>query len=156
MFRALAGIWPYGEGEVTLQRGKLLFLPQKPYFPLGTLRRNLAYPGPEAELRDEAAREALAAMGLGHLAGRLDEAANWGLALSGGEQQRLALARAILAKPDWLFLDEATSALDVGLAAEIRGALRAHLPGTTIVAITHHEQGPRQVRFANAALAASF
>ena len=156
LFRALAGIWPYGEGGVTLPRGKLLFLPQKPYFPLGTLRRNLAYPGPEAELRDEAAREALAAMGLGHLAGRLDEAANWGLALSGGEQQRLALARAILAKPDWLFLDEATSALDVGLAAEIRGALRAHLPGTTIVAITHHEQGPRQVRFANAALAASF
>ncbi|MDE8347609.1 MAG: ABC transporter ATP-binding protein/permease [Acidocella sp.] len=156
LFRALAGIWPFGAGEITLPPGRLLFLPQKPYFPLGTLKRNLAYPAPEETISNEAAAEILTAMGLGHLIPRLEETANWGLALSGGEQQRLALGRAILAKPDWLFLDEATSALDTNLAKEIRATLRARLPQTTIVAISHHETSSRQLRLTDGTLAPGF
>jgi putative ATP-binding cassette transporter len=155
LFRAVAGIWPFGAGEITLPPGRLLFLPQKPYFPLGTLKRNLAYPAPEETISNEAAAEILTAMKLGHLVPRLEESANWGLALSGGEQQRVALGRAILAKPDWLFLDESTSALDANLAEEIRATLRARLPQTTIVAISHHETSARQFRLTDGTLAPS-
>jgi putative ATP-binding cassette transporter len=139
LFRAIAGIWPFGSGSVTPPSGSLLFLPQKPYFPLGSLKRSLTYPGAEESTSDEAAVAALQDMGLGQLAPRLHEVANWGLILSGGEQQRLALARALIAKPDWLFLDEATSALDPALAAHVQSCLDQRLSGTTIVAITHHE-----------------
>ncbi len=155
LFRAIAGIWPFGSGEISRPSGRLLFLPQKPYFPLGTLRRNLAYPAATESVTDEAAAEVLAAVGLEHLISQLEEATNWGLALSGGEQQRLALARALLAKPDWLFLDEATSALDKPLAEEIRATLRTHLPGTTIVAISHHETSVRHLQLANGGLVAA-
>ncbi|MGE4482377.1 ABC transporter ATP-binding protein/permease [Acidocella sp.] len=152
LFRALAGIWPFGTGEITRPSGRLLFLPQKPYFPLGTLKRNLAYPAAESSLSNEAAAEALSALELGHLVPRLEETANWGLALSGGEQQRLALARALLAKPDWLFMDEATSAMDKKLAEDIRATLRARLPGTTIVAISHYETSSRHLQLSAAGL----
>ncbi len=153
LFRAIAGIWPFGNGEITRPVGSLLFLPQKPYFPLGTLKRNIAYPAATGSVSNEDAAAALAAMGLGHLIPHLEENANWGQALSGGEQQRLALARALLAKPDWLFLDEATSALDKPLAEEIRATLRARLPGTTIVAISHHETSARHMELAHGGLA---
>ena len=153
LFRAIAGIWPFGSGEIARPAGRLLFMPQKPYFPLGTLKRNLAYPAGVDSISNEDAAEALAAMALGHLIPRLEESANWGLALSGGEQQRLALARALLAKPDWLFLDEATSALDKPMAEEIRATLRARLPGTTIIAISHHESSARHLELANSGLA---
>lgn len=152
LFRAIAGIWPFGGGEITRPSGKLLFLPQKPYFPLGTLKRNLAYPDAESQITDEAAADVLNAVGLGHLAGRLEDSANWGLLLSGGEQQRLAIARALLAKPDWLFLDEATSAMDKPLAEDIRAILRARLPATTIIAISHHESSARHIELANGTL----
>ncbi len=148
LFRAVAGIWPFGSGEVRQPSGRLLFLPQKPYFPLGTLKRSLAYPGPAAQVSDEEAAAALTACGLAHLIPRLDDDANWGLALSGGEQQRLALARALLARPHWLFLDEATSALDRPLAERMRTVLRERLPGTTIVAISHHETARRHLELA--------
>ncbi|HTQ70841.1 MAG TPA: ABC transporter ATP-binding protein/permease [Acidocella sp.] len=153
LFRAIAGIWPFGSGEITRPAGSLLFLPQKPYFPLGTLKRNLAYPAGADSVSNEEAAAALAAMKLGHLIPDLEVDANWGQALSGGEQQRLALARALLAKPDWLFLDEATSALDKALAQEIRATLRARLPGTTIVAISHHETSARHMELAHEGLA---
>ncbi|WP_241869370.1 ABC transporter ATP-binding protein/permease [Acidocella aminolytica] len=155
LFRAIAGIWPFGTGEIERPTGRLLFLPQKPYFPLGTLKRNLAYPDNADRLETKMATETLSAVGLGHLANRLDEVANWGLALSGGEQQRLALARAILAKPDWLFLDEATSALDKKLADDVRAVLLTHLPATTIVAISHHETSNRRIRLEEGTLAAA-
>lgn len=145
LFRALAGVWPYGTGEVSRPSGRLLFLPQKPYCVLGTLKRNLAYPEAADSITDEAAIEALQAVGLGALAPRLLEVATWGLALSGGEQQRLALARALLSQPDWLFLDEATSALDKAASEEIRAMLRAKLPTTTIIAISHNEIASRHV-----------
>ena len=149
LFRAIAGIWPFGAGNVTHPVGKLLFLPQKPYCPLGTLKRNLAYPEMAEAVDDEAATAALEAVGLGRLTSKLAETANWGLALSGGEQQRLALARAVLAKPDWLFLDEAMSALDKEAVSELHAALQVKLPGTTIISISHSEVAERHVRMDN-------
>ena len=139
LFRAIAGIWPFGAGSITPPSGSLLFLPQKPYFPLGSLKRSLTYPQAEESVSDEQAIDALTVMGLGQLAPQLHETGNWGLILSGGEQQRLSLARALLAKPDWLFLDEVTSALDPPMAARVQATLNERLPGTTILAITHHE-----------------
>ena len=90
----------------------MLLLPQRPYIPMGTLRAAVAYPGLPDAYADADLREALAAVRLPHLADQLDAEDNWTQRLSGGEQQRLAVARALLAKPDWLFLDEATAALD--------------------------------------------
>jgi putative ATP-binding cassette transporter len=137
LFRALAGIWPFGRGEVRWPSGaRVLFLPQRPYLPLGSLRAVIAYPaGPEAFPVD-AVRETMAACGLGHLLARLDESSHWALMLSGGEQQRIGFARALLHRPDWLFLDEATSALDEAAERHLYGLLRA-LPATTIVSIGH-------------------
>lgn len=139
LFRAIAGIWPFGEGSITRPSGSVLFLPQKPYFPLGSLKRTVVYPGVEADISDDAVHQALESVDLAPLAKRLHEVENWGQILSGGEQQRLAIARALIAKPDWLFLDEATSAMEVPLAARIHSMLRRLLPNTTIVAISHQE-----------------
>ncbi len=139
LFRAIAGIWPFGEGSITRPTGSVLFLPQKPYFPLGTLKRTVVYPGVEADISDDAIISALEAVDLAPLVKRLHDLENWGQILSGGEQQRLAIARALIAKPDWLFLDEATSAMEVSLAARIHATLRKLLPTTTIVAISHQE-----------------
>jgi len=139
LFRAIAGIWPFGAGAITRPEGSALFLPQRPYFPLGTLKRTVVYPALETAYSDDDVRAALTAVDLAPLAARMHDIETWGQVLSGGEQQRLAIARALLAKPDWLFLDEATSALDATLAARIHGVLAKHLPNTTIVAITHRE-----------------
>jgi putative ATP-binding cassette transporter len=138
LFRAIAGIWPFGRGDVRLPRnGRVLFLPQKPYLPIGTLREVTTYPTPPAGVDDAALRDALEVVGLGDLAGRLDEAAHWALALSPGEQQRIAFARALVQKPDWLFLDEATSALDEATEVRLYTLLRERLPGTTVVSVGH-------------------
>jgi putative ATP-binding cassette transporter len=138
LFRAIAGIWPFGRGEIHLPRdGRVLFLPQKPYLPIGTLREVVSYPTPPAGLGDAAVREALQAVGLPDLTGRLDEAAHWALALSPGEQQRIAFARALLQKPEWLFLDEATSAVDEETEARLYSLLRERLPGTAVISVGH-------------------
>jgi putative ATP-binding cassette transporter len=139
LFRAIAGIWPFGAGTITRPAGKILFLPQKPYFPLGTLKHSVTYPLPETSVSDEAIATALAQVDLASLIPRLAETETWSQILSGGEQQRLAIARALIAKPDWLFLDEATSNLDAPRAAEIEALLRRELPNTTVVAITHRD-----------------
>ncbi|MFH5926794.1 ABC transporter ATP-binding protein/permease [Roseomonas xinghualingensis] len=139
LFRALAGIWPFGSGLITVPAGKsVLFLPQRPYLPLGTLRRALAYPGAEHGFDDATLRRALSDVGLGHLARRLDEVDSWERVLSGGEQQRLAIARALLQRPAWLFLDEATASLDPASEAQLYKLLRERLPETSIVSIAHH------------------
>jgi vitamin B12/bleomycin/antimicrobial peptide transport system ATP-binding/permease protein len=141
LFRALAGIWPYWTGKVTLPKSaKLLFLPQKPYLPIGTLKHAACYPAEEeVRISDEEARDALRAVGLGHFTDELAREENWAQILSGGEQQRLAFARALLNKPDWLFLDEATASLPDDAQRELYELLRARLPQTTIVSIGHRE-----------------
>ena len=111
LFRTLAGIWPYGSGEVRLPAASM-FIPQRPYFPNGPLRDALAYPEPPGRYSDEALREALNEALLPDLVNRLDEANAWSQKLSGGEQQRLAIARVLLKQPQWVFADEVTSALD--------------------------------------------
>ena len=140
LFRTLAGIWPYASGSVELPAGRRMFLPQRPYIPEGTLRRAAAYPDDPALVSDAAVRDALRVTGLATLAGRLDEEAAWAQILSPGEQQRLAVARAILAAPDWLFLDEATSALDADAESALYAAVARLLPNTTIVSITHRAE----------------
>ncbi|MFE1603035.1 ABC transporter ATP-binding protein/permease [Methylobacterium sp. ID0610] len=138
LFRALAGIWPFGEGMVRTPAGaSLMLLPQRPYLPMGTLRQATTYPDATGRHDDAAIRAALEAARLPHLADRLDEEAPWAQTLSLGEQQRLALARALLAQPDWLFLDEATAALDEPTEAALYRMLRQQLPGTTLVSIGH-------------------
>lgn len=138
LFRAIAGIWPFGEGRIEKPNsGEIMLLPQRPYIPIGALRAAVSYPAKDSAFSDEDMRKALVTVHLPQLAARLDEEANWSQILSGGEQQRLAVARAILAQPGWLFLDEATSALDEGLEASIYGAIRTSLPATTIVSIGH-------------------
>ncbi|WP_186417898.1 ABC transporter ATP-binding protein/permease [Bosea sp. CS1GBMeth4] len=138
LFRALAGIWPFGEGKIATPAGqRMLLLPQRPYLPQGSLRTALAYPAGPDTFSDVEIQAAMEKVKLGHLADRLDEVDLWGQRLSGGEQQRLAVARALLAKPDWLFLDEATASLDEQLEGEIYEVIRRELPGTSIVSIGH-------------------
>ncbi|MFC7399382.1 ABC transporter ATP-binding protein/permease [Chelatococcus sp. GCM10030263] len=138
LFRAIAGIWPYAEGKLSIPAGKrLLVLPQQPYIPLGTLREAVNYPAEIGTYDDAAIREALTAVQLPHLIDRLDDIDTWQQRLSGGEQQRLAVARALLAKPDWLLLDEATAALDEPTEKAIYAMLAEKLPNTTIVSIGH-------------------
>ena len=111
LFRAFAGIWPYSKGQIQMPENAM-FIPQHPYFPNGSLRDALAYPEPATKYDDTALQTALTQALLPHLAERLDDHEAWGQMLSGGEQQRLAIARVLLKKPQWLFADEATSALD--------------------------------------------
>jgi putative ATP-binding cassette transporter len=114
-----------------------LFLPQRPYLPLGTLRHVVCYPGKTEDYPEEAVLAALREAGLEALSERLDDEENWSQLLSGGEQQRLALARALLARPAWLFLDEATASLDPDAEAGLYATLKRCLPDTTIISIAH-------------------
>jgi putative ATP-binding cassette transporter len=141
LFRVMAGIWPFAEGCLELPAaGQMLFLPQKPYIPAGPLRQALAYPAHPEQFEDAALREVLAAVRLGDLADRLDEHKPWMQVLSPGEQQRLAIARALLQKPQWLFLDEATAALDADNEQRMYALLTERLPQTAMLSIAHREQ----------------
>ena len=140
LLRAIAGIWPYGRGEIRLAKGRILFVPQRPYLPLGTLAAAPRYPGadsnnlPTADL-DEAV---LTQVGLGALISELEAVDDLGLSvLSPGEQQRLAFARILRTKPALLFLDEVTSALDERSEAELYGLLRTASWRPTIVSVGH-------------------
>ena len=158
LFRALAGIWPYWHGKILMPKGaRLLFLPQKPYLPIGVLKRAVCYPADAAARDDGEVIEALRAVGLGHLEPELARAENWAQVLSGGEQQRLAFARALLNRPDWLFLDEATASLPEDAQAALYRLLRERLPGTTVVSIGHRaslaEFHPRRLAWQDSRLA---
>ena len=157
LVRAIAGIWPFGRGEILVPKGaRVLFLPQRPYLPIGVLRDVVSYPMPAGGVDDKTLREALEAVDLKELTGRLDEAAHWALQLSPGEQQRMAFARALVQKPDWLFLDEATSALDEATEARLYRLVRERLPETMVFSIGHRATlGPFHARRLMVKLAAN-
>src|SRR5262249_38055535 len=120
LFRAISGIWPYGAGRIRIPDGaRVMVVPQKPYIPIATLRAAVTYPREPDAYSDDAIRKALTDAHLGNLVDQLDREDVWSQRLSGGEQQRIALARALLIQPDWLLLDESTSALDEKLEAEV-------------------------------------
>ncbi|MGE0093509.1 MAG: ABC transporter ATP-binding protein/permease [Alphaproteobacteria bacterium] len=136
LMRVLAGIWPFASGTLRIPaKARVLFLPQKPYLPLGSLRTVLSYP--QAQAPDDALLDVLRACDLDHLKTRLDDEENWALRLSPGEQQRLAFARALLYRPDWLILDEATSALDEAAEGRLYRMVRERLPRAGIVSVGH-------------------
>jgi putative ATP-binding cassette transporter len=138
LFRAIAGIWPFGAGSIAIPaQATLMMLPQRPYFPVGTLRAAIAYPAEASAFSPEQVGETLDAVGLPKLALRLDEDAHWNRTLSLGEQQRLGIARALLHKPQYLFLDEATASLDEPSEAALYDLIRDRLAATTIVSIGH-------------------
>jgi vitamin B12/bleomycin/antimicrobial peptide transport system ATP-binding/permease protein len=138
LFRALDGVWPFGSGTVSVpQHAKVRMMPQRPYFPIGALSDAIAYPAPPGTFDAEAIREMLAAVGLPAFRDRLDEHAHWNRMLSFGEQQRIAVARAILHAPDYLFLDEATASLDEPSEAALYRLIEARLPRAAVVSIGH-------------------
>jgi putative ATP-binding cassette transporter len=138
LLRAIAGLWPFGRGRIRVGDGHVLFLPQRPYLPLGTLGDAIAYPELDHQPRRAELEAALHAVGLSYLVDQLDEEGNWAQRLSGGEQQRLGFARVLLVRPDVVFLDEATSALDEAAEAELYRLLREAEWRPTIVSVGHH------------------
>jgi putative ATP-binding cassette transporter len=141
LVRAIAGLWPWGGGSVNFHPDRRLFmLPQKPYVPLGTLRRAAAYPGAAEDWTVEQIGEALDKVGLGHLKDKIDEEAPWDQTLSGGEKQRLAFARLFLHKPDIIVLDEATSGLDAKSQDKMMELMTEELHKATVVGVAHRAE----------------
>lgn len=138
LLRAIAGIWPYGTGEISLPTGwRTMFLPQRPYLPLGSLRRAIYYPQPVPENTGDNLTGLLERFGLQNLAGQLDAVDDWSRILSLGEQQRLAFIRILLLRPDIVFLDESTSALDEPREAQAYEILHQLLPQMAVVSVGH-------------------
>ena len=138
LFRAIAGAWPFGSGFIRVPQGAtVMMLPQRPYFPVGTLAEAVSYPAEPGAFGPDRVAEVLHAVGLPALAARLSEEAHWNRMLSLGEQQRLGIARALLHAPDCLFLDEATASLDEPSEAALYRLLNERLPNSTVVSIGH-------------------
>ena len=138
LFRAIAGVWPFGSGSISIpSKATLMMLPQRPYFPVGSLKAAIVYPAEAGAFSSDRVREVLIAVGMPQLAARLEEDAHWNRMLSLGEQQRLGLARALLHEPQYLFLDEATASLDEVSEAALYKLIEKRLPATTIVSIGH-------------------
>lgn len=138
LFRTLSGIWPFASGTIIRpEQASVLFLPQKPYLTIGTLREQLSYPAPANTFTDQQLVATLQVCGLDKFTERLGETEHWSHVLSGGEQQRIAICRALLQKPDWLFLDESTSAVDEASEEKLYQALQQQLPKSTIISIGH-------------------
>ncbi|MFM0639550.1 ABC transporter ATP-binding protein/permease [Paraburkholderia metrosideri] len=140
LMRALAGLWPFGDGSIDAPvNARMMFIPQVSYMPIGTLKAALAYPSSADTYSDDECREALVTCHLSDYADRLQESGHWTRILSPGEQQRLAGARVLLHKPDYLFLDEATSALDSENEARLYHLFTERLPKAAIVSVAHRE-----------------
>jgi putative ATP-binding cassette transporter len=137
LLRAMGHLWPAGHGSILLPAARYLFLPQKPYLPIGSLREVLSYPQAGDIYPNERYAQVLETCRLPHLISRLDESNHWQRMLSPGEQQRLAFARALLYAPLWLYLDEATSAMDEEDEATLYQALLDQLPGLSIISVGH-------------------
>jgi putative ATP-binding cassette transporter len=138
LFRAIAGIWPFGSGRVHVPaNAKMMLIPQRPYFPVAPLAAAVSYPASAGAFDDARVAEAVVAVGLSELVPRLHEEEHWNRMLSLGEQQRLAIARALLHAPDYLLLDEATASLDEAAEATLYRLLHERLKGTTIISIGH-------------------
>jgi putative ATP-binding cassette transporter len=138
LFRSIAGIWPFGTGSIAIPaNATLMMLPQRPYFPLGSLQAAIVYPAEASHFSPEQVKDTLIAVGLPELALRLEEEGHWNRMLSLGEQQRLGLARALLHAPRYLFLDEATASLDEPSEAALYRLLEQKLPATTVISIGH-------------------
>jgi vitamin B12/bleomycin/antimicrobial peptide transport system ATP-binding/permease protein len=140
LVRAIAGLWPWGGGSVEIKRGaKMFLLPQRPYIPIGTLRRAATYPDAADSKRIENVAAAFKSVGLAHLVDKLEEDAPWDQTLSGGEKQRLAFARILLHEPDIVVLDEATSALDPKSQVKLM-KLITEQPEMTVLSIGHRPE----------------
>lgn len=135
LLRTLAGMWQFYDGSFRVA-SKALFLPQYPYLPQDSLRACLSYPNAQP-FTDQQISEALAGVGLAELATQIDREREWHKVLSGGEQQRFSLARALLHRPTVLFLDESVSQLDEATAKQLLLIVREHLPNTLCVGISH-------------------
>ena len=141
LVRAIAGLWPWGSGEIELKFEGLFFMPQKPYVPLGTLRRAVAYPLSPEEADEAMVRTAVEEVGLGHFLDRLDEdTATWEHILSGGEKQRLAFARVLIQRPETIIMDEATAALDPPSQEQMMRLLLERLPEATVISVGHRPE----------------
>jgi len=141
LVRAIAGLWPWGSGEIELKFEGLFFMPQKPYVPLGTLRRAVAYPLSPEEADEAMVRTAVEEVGLGHFLDRLDEdTATWEHILSGGEKQRLAFARVLIQRPETIIMDEATAALDPPSQEQLMRLLLERLPEATVISVGHRPE----------------
>jgi putative ATP-binding cassette transporter len=137
LLRAMAGLWPIASGVLGVPIGRRMFLPQRPYLPTGTLRRAVCYPLPEDSFSDSRIGEVLEEVGLAHVRSRLDERDTWARQLSGGEVQRLAIARALLVSPDHLFLDEATANLDADSENALYDVVCRRLHAASILSVAH-------------------
>ncbi|MET0868550.1 MAG: ABC transporter ATP-binding protein/permease [Pseudorhodoplanes sp.] len=141
LVRAISGLWPWGGGEIDVQKDARLFLlPQRPYVPTGSLRRAVAYPGAAEDWDIETIGKALERVGLGHLKDRIEDEEPWDQTLSGGEKQRLTVARVLLHRPDIIVLDEATAALDPKSQDDLMRLLSEEMEGLTIVSVGHRPE----------------
>ncbi len=140
LVRAIAGLWPWGTGEILIKFEGLFLMPQKPYVPLGTLRRAVTYPLSPEEVDDAVVRTTVEEVGLGHFLDRLDEDATWEHVLSGGEKQRLAFARVLIQRPEIIVMDEATAALDPLGQEQLMRLLLERLPEATVISVGHRAE----------------
>jgi putative ATP-binding cassette transporter len=140
LVRAIAGLWPWGTGEILIKFEALFLMPQKPYVPLGTLRRAVTYPLSPEEVDDAVVRTTVEEVGLGHFLDRLDEDATWEHVLSGGEKQRLAFARVLIQRPEIIVMDEATAALDPLGQEQLMRLLLERLPEATVISVGHRAE----------------
>lgn len=139
LFKVIAGLWPWGRGKVFMPDDRnLLFMPQHPYLPEGTLRAALCYPDAESQFGDEQIRRALECAGIAWLGGRLDESDSWDGVLPQRSRQRLGIARLLLRRPSWILMQEATNAFDPRSEAQVYEMLRRELPNATLITISSH------------------
>jgi len=137
LVRAIAGLWPWGEGEVRVDAEGLFVMPQRPYVPLGTLRRAVTYPLSPETVDDDVVRQSVEDVGLAHFLDRLDSDDHWDQVLSGGEKQRLGFARMLIQSPKMIIMDEATAALDEASQDRLMGLVLERLPAATLVSVAH-------------------